>query len=42
MIGHFDDLSAAIRNGEVDESLLDDVARRHSMEIIGPVPESYV
>jgi hypothetical protein len=42
MIGYFDDLSAAIRNGEVDESLLDDVARRHSMEIIGPVPESYV
>jgi mannose-6-phosphate isomerase-like protein (cupin superfamily) len=42
MIGYFDDLSAAIRNGEVDESHLADVARRHSMEIVGPVPESYV
>jgi mannose-6-phosphate isomerase-like protein (cupin superfamily) len=42
MIGYFDDLSAAIRAGEVEESLLDDVARRHSMEIVGPVPETYV
>ena len=42
MIGYFDDLSAAIRRGEVDESLLDDIARRHSMEVVGPVPESYV
>ncbi|MFL5983109.1 MAG: cupin domain-containing protein [Gaiellaceae bacterium] len=42
MIGYFDDLSAAIRGGEVEESLLEDVARRHSMEIVGPVPESYV
>jgi hypothetical protein len=42
MIGYFDDLSAAIRDGPVAESLLDDVARRHSMEIVGPVPESYV
>jgi mannose-6-phosphate isomerase-like protein (cupin superfamily) len=42
MIGYIDDLSAAIRHGEVDESLLADVARRHSMEIVGPVPESYV
>lgn len=42
MIGYFDDLSAAIRDGEVEESLLDDIARRHSMEVVGPVPESYV
>ena len=42
MIGYFDDLSAAIRQGEVDENVLADVARRHSMEIVGPVPESYV
>jgi mannose-6-phosphate isomerase-like protein (cupin superfamily) len=42
MIGYFDDLSAAVRKSDVDESLLDDVARRHSMEIVGPVPESYV
>ena len=42
MIGYFDDLSAAIRGGEADESVLDDIARRHSVEIVGPVPESYV
>ena len=41
MIGYFDDLSAAIRRGEVNESVLADVARRHSMEIVGSVPESY-
>jgi mannose-6-phosphate isomerase-like protein (cupin superfamily) len=42
MIGYFDDLSAALRDGEVEESLLDDIARRHSMEVVGPVPEGYV
>ena len=42
MVGYFDDLSAAIQRGEVDESALDDVALRYSMEIVGPVPESYV
>jgi mannose-6-phosphate isomerase-like protein (cupin superfamily) len=42
MIGYFDDLSAAISRGEVNESLLDDIARRHAMEIVRPVPESYV
>ncbi|MCI0636661.1 MAG: hypothetical protein L0206_22490 [Actinobacteria bacterium] len=42
MIGYFDDLSDAIRRADMDESELDDIARRHSMEIVGPVPESYV
>jgi mannose-6-phosphate isomerase-like protein (cupin superfamily) len=42
MIGYFEDLSAAIRDGEVEEGLLDDIARRHSMEVVGPVPEGYV
>lgn len=42
MIGYFDDLSEAIRNDEVDESALADIARRHSMEIVGPVPDGYV
>ena len=37
-----DDLSAAIQRGEADEGVLDDIARRHSMEIVGPVPDSYV
>jgi mannose-6-phosphate isomerase-like protein (cupin superfamily) len=42
MIGYFDDVSAAVQGGGVDESLLTDLARRHGMEIVGPVPESYV
>jgi mannose-6-phosphate isomerase-like protein (cupin superfamily) len=42
MIGYFDDLSDAIRRADVDESVLADIARRHSMEVVGPVPESYV
>jgi hypothetical protein len=39
---YFDDLSAAIRRGEVTQSALADIARWHSMEVVGPVPESYV
>ena len=42
MIGYFDDLSNAIRRADVDESLLADIARRHSMEVVGPVHDSYV
>lgn len=42
MIGYFDDLSDAILRADVDESLLADIARRHSMEVVGPVPDSYV
>ena len=42
MVGYFDDLSDAIGRGEVDERLLGDIARRHSVEVVGPVPESYV
>jgi mannose-6-phosphate isomerase-like protein (cupin superfamily) len=42
MIGYFDELSDAIQRDETDEKVLDDIARRHSMEIVGPVPESYI
>ena len=42
MIGYFDDLSDAIQRGEVDESELGEIARRNSMEVLGPVPERYV
>jgi hypothetical protein len=42
MIGYFDELSEAIRRGAVEEGLLTDIARRHSMEVVGAVPESYV
>ena len=42
MIGYFDDLSDAIRRAEVAESLLAGIARRYSMEVVGPLPDSYV
>src|SRR3954451_14888810 len=42
MVGYFDELSAAIRDEDVDDAHLEDIARRHSMEIVGPVPETYV
>jgi len=42
MVGYFDELSACVRDGDVDETALDGVAERHSMEIVGPVSDSYV
>src|SRR4051812_38777648 len=42
MVGYFDEFSAAIRDEDVDDAHLEDIARRHSMEIVGPVPETYV
>ena len=42
MIGYFDDLSAAITAEEADAAVLDAIARRHGMEVVGPVPEGYL
>jgi mannose-6-phosphate isomerase-like protein (cupin superfamily) len=42
MVGYFDDLSAAMGSGEADPARLDDIARRHGMEVVGPVPEGYL
>jgi quercetin dioxygenase-like cupin family protein len=42
MIGYFDDLSEAIKRDEVDESRLAEIARRHAMEVVGPLPDRYV
>src|SRR5438876_1724968 len=33
MVGYFDDLAAALRRADVDETELADIARAHSMEI---------
>jgi mannose-6-phosphate isomerase-like protein (cupin superfamily) len=41
MVGYFDALSTAIRSGVADSKRLDDIARRHGMEVVGPVPEGY-
>jgi mannose-6-phosphate isomerase-like protein (cupin superfamily) len=41
MVGYFDELSAAIARDDAEEAL-DAIATRHAMEIVGPIPESYV
>jgi mannose-6-phosphate isomerase-like protein (cupin superfamily) len=41
MVGYFDDLSEAVKRGTVDPALLSEIAVRHSMEVLGPVPEAY-
>jgi mannose-6-phosphate isomerase-like protein (cupin superfamily) len=41
MVGYFDDLAEAIATG-VDEQDLTDIAARHAMDIVGPVPDGYV
>jgi mannose-6-phosphate isomerase-like protein (cupin superfamily) len=42
MVGYFDDLSEAMAHGEADPKKLDDIAQRHGMEVVGPVPEGYL
>ena len=42
MVGYFHELSAAIRRGEADPDILDEIARRHAVEVVGPVPEGYL
>ena len=42
MVGYFDDLAAAIARNEMDDETLGEIARRHGMEVIDPVPEGYV
>jgi mannose-6-phosphate isomerase-like protein (cupin superfamily) len=42
MIGYFDELSAALAQGNADPDVLTDIADRHGMEVIGPVPEGYL
>ena len=41
MIGYFDELSAAISSGYVDDDRLGRLAERYGMEVVGPVPEGY-
>jgi len=42
MVGYFDELSAAIASGEADPAVLDEIAGRAGMEVVGPVPEGYL
>src|SRR5262249_39804790 len=41
MVGYFDELRAAEQSGTVDDETLAGVARRYSMEVVGPVPEGH-
>ena len=41
MIGYFDDLAAALGRDDVDDEGLAEIARKHSMEIVGPPSERY-
>jgi mannose-6-phosphate isomerase-like protein (cupin superfamily) len=42
MVGYFDELAAAVAAGDVETDALAEIARRYSMDVIGPVPEGYV
>lgn len=42
MIGYFDDLAAALGRDDLDDERLADIARIHSMEVVGYPSERYV
>jgi mannose-6-phosphate isomerase-like protein (cupin superfamily) len=42
MVGFFEELAAAEAAGLADEELLGQIATRNKMEIVGPVPETYL
>lgn len=42
MVGYFDDLSDALTKDEADPERLSAIAARHSMEVIGPIPDGYL
>lgn len=42
MVGFFEELAAAEAAGTATPSLLDEIAARNQMEVLGPVPDSYL
>ena len=42
MVGFFEELAAAESSGTATPSALDEIATRHRMEVLGPVPDSYL
>jgi mannose-6-phosphate isomerase-like protein (cupin superfamily) len=42
MVGFFEQLAEAERSGRATTAILDAIARRNDMEIVGPVPDSYL
>jgi len=41
MVGYFEELAAAVHAG-LDDAGLDEIAGRHQMDVVGPVPEGYL
>ena len=42
MVGFFEELAAAEASGDTTPAVLDEIAARNHMEVLGPVPESYL
>ena len=42
MVGFFDKMAAAEASGDVTSAVLDEIAARNNMEVLGPVPDSYL
>lgn len=42
MVGFFEELAAAEAAGTATVELLDQIAERHHMEVLGPVPDTYL
>ncbi len=42
MLGFFEELAAAEATGNVTPELLDAIAARNNMEMLGPVPATYL
>jgi quercetin dioxygenase-like cupin family protein len=41
MVGYFDELAAANREGGPSPEVLADIARKYAMDVVGPIPDSY-
>lgn len=42
MVGYFEELAAAEASGAATPSVLDEIAARNHVEVLGPVPDSYL
>lgn len=41
MVGYFDEVADASKEGDIDSDVLSQIALRYTMEEIGPVPDGY-
>lgn len=42
MVGYFDAVADALRDGPIAPDALSEIAHRYAMDVIGPVPEGYL